>query len=100
MPNALLQGAAMQLPCVASDVRGNKDAVIHGVTGYLYKLHNTKELVELTNTLINNPYLRSIMGKEGREFIKREYDTKIVCKRLLNFYYDTLSMGSCGGISK
>lgn len=91
MPNALLQGAAMELPCLASDVLGNKDAIIHGVTGYLYPSKNTKELVDLLITLIENPSLRYALGKEGRQFVEREFDNNTVCQRLLDFYYETIS---------
>jgi len=91
MPNALLQGAAMELPCLASDVRGNKDAIIHGVTGYLYQPRNVKELIDLLITLIENPSLRLALGKEGRQFVEREFDKNVVCKNLLDFYYETIA---------
>jgi glycosyltransferase involved in cell wall biosynthesis len=91
MPNALLQGAAMEIPCVASNVRGNKDAIIHGVTGYLYQPHNTKELINLLIPLIDSPSLRISLGKEGRQLVEREFDKNVICKRLLDFYYDTLA---------
>ena len=89
MPNAILQGAAMELPCLASDVRGNKDAIIHGITGYLYPPKNKKELVDLLITLIENPSLRHALGKEGRQFVEREFDNNVVCKNLLDFYCET-----------
>jgi hypothetical protein len=34
--------------------------------------------------------LRIALGREGRQFIEREFDRNIVCKRLLDFYCDTL----------
>ena len=91
MPNAILQGAAMELPCLASDVLGNKDAIIHGVTGYLFQHKNNKEFINLLIRLIDNPSLRLALGSQGRQFVEREFDKNVVCKRLLDFYYETIS---------
>ena len=94
MPNVLLQAAALGLPCLASDVRGNRDAVVHGETGFLFDLANTKELTDLLSLLVNDRSLRDGLGREGRRYIEREFSMEVVCRRLSDFYYDLINKGS------
>ena len=60
----LLQYMAAALPCVASPVGANTEAVLAGVTG----LHarDTAGWVDALETLIADPALRARMGAEGR----------------------------------
>jgi glycosyltransferase involved in cell wall biosynthesis len=93
MPNVLLQGAAMELPCIASNVRGNKDALIDGETGFLFHLHDTKQLVDLLQRLIADDALRHNMGKKGRAFMKSEFGRDVVFNRLHDFYVNLVYEG-------
>ena len=86
LPNALLQGSAMQLPCIASRVRGNIDAVKDGETGVLFQYGNVQQLSGCLSSLIRDESLRKRLGNEGRKYVEQEFDRGKVCSLLLAFY--------------
>lgn len=71
MPIALIEAQAAGLPAVVSRIVGNRDVVIHGVTGFL--ANNDEELFLYTERLINDSALRMRMGAAAREFAFRRF---------------------------
>lgn len=84
LPNAVLEAMAMGLPVVASDIPGNRDAVVHGETGYLAK--DEVELLEYCLALADDPALRRRMGRAGRERVEKEFDFKSALAQLEKLY--------------
>ncbi len=71
MPNAVLEAMAVGLPVVASDIPGNRDAVIPGVTGFLVK--NEVELLERCQELLDDADLRRRFAAAGRDRVRKEF---------------------------
>ncbi|RZU60826.1 glycosyltransferase [Zhihengliuella halotolerans] len=69
MPMALMQAQAAGIPCVVSDVVGNRDAVLDGVSGFV--CGTDAELVEKCKVLLDDPALRRSMGAEAIEHARR-----------------------------
>jgi glycosyltransferase involved in cell wall biosynthesis len=67
----LLQYMAAALPCVASPVGANTEAVLDGITGY----HATSvdEWERSLEKLIRSPELRAELGAQGRQHVERRY---------------------------
>lgn len=66
-----LDAMAAGLPVVASDTPGARDAVIHGVTGFLVK--SEVELLERCQELLDDDDLRRRLGAAGRERVRNEF---------------------------
>lgn len=98
LPNAILQGAAMELPCVAADVRGSRDAVLHGSTGFLIPPRSVDALQSKLSLLIENSKLRATLGSNGRKFVEEHFDQEVVSTLLINYYNEILRMN--GGPKK
>jgi len=78
----LLQYMAASLPCVASPVGANTEAVIEGVSGFHAKhLEDWERALEL---LINSPELRSRLGAGGRAHVEDRYCMRAYQKRYLD----------------
>lgn len=84
MPNAVLEAMAAGLPVVASDVPGNRDAVVDGVTGYLVKTE--MELLERCQRLLDDDALRSRLGAAGRERVRSEFSRERMITELSSLY--------------
>ncbi|MBI3565045.1 MAG: glycosyltransferase [Elusimicrobia bacterium] len=84
MPNAVLEAMASGLPVVASDVPGNRDAVIHGVTGFLVK--SEVELLERCQELLDDADLRRRLGAAGRERVRKEFSRERMLADLSRLY--------------
>ena len=69
---ALLEAMSMARPVIATDVGATKDALSHGVNGYLVNTKDSQAIVNFIIDLINNPKLACDMGHLAREFVKNK----------------------------
>jgi glycosyltransferase involved in cell wall biosynthesis len=84
MPLAVLEAMALGLPVVATDVVGNRDAVISGRTGFV---HSTpKALEEDLLYLIDHESERIAMGEAGRATVLNEYTMDVLMPKLERLY--------------
>ncbi len=84
MSNVLLEAASMARPLIATNVTGCRDIVENGINGLLCKVKDGKDLAEKMITMMNLPVTeRQLMGKKGREKMKREFDKKIVIEKYM-----------------
>ena len=88
-PQTLLEGSAMGLPTVGSDVPGVRDAVQHGVTGLLVPFHAPDALAEALLGLLRDPIRRAAFGAAGRRWARSGFDQGEVRERFLEFYLRT-----------
>ncbi|OXI18054.1 glycosyltransferase [Burkholderia sp. AU15512] len=65
MPVALIEAQVAGIPAVVTDVVGNRDVVIHGVTGYVAS--NAAEMAAYLTTLRDDRQLREQMGAAARK---------------------------------
>ncbi|MCA8257024.1 glycosyltransferase [Burkholderia sp. AU31624] len=65
MPVALIEAQVAGIPAVVTDVVGNRDVVIHGVTGYVAS--NAAEMATYLTTLRDDRQLREQMGAAARK---------------------------------
>ncbi|MHC5850863.1 glycosyltransferase family 4 protein [Nostoc sp.] len=88
LPRSILEAMSMGLPVVTTDIRGCREAVIHGKTGLIVPPQNSEKLAEALKTLLSNYELRQAYGQYGRERVEVEYDEKLVFERLYKYYQD------------
>lgn len=86
LPRSILEAMAMELPVVATDIRGCREAVIDRETGLIVPPQNSSELAEALAQLLANTELRTSLGKAGRQRVEAEYDENLVFKRLAQYY--------------
>ncbi len=84
MSNVLLEGAAMGLPLITSDIPGCKEAVDNGVTGFLCSPASTEGLIAAMKKFIAlSENERYQMGQAGREKMIKEFDRKNVINQYI-----------------
>jgi glycosyltransferase involved in cell wall biosynthesis len=86
LPRSILEAMAMGLPVVATDIRGCREAVVHGKTGLIVSPQDSNKLAEALQTLLLDPNLRHVYGQVGRQRVEAEYDERFVFGRLAQFY--------------
>ena len=78
-----VEAAAAGTPQIAGRSGGADEAVLDGVTGLVTPAAATvPEVVELFSTLLDDPVLRSNMGRQGRERAVESFSYDILAKRL------------------
>lgn len=86
LPNAVLEAMSLGIPVVASDIIGNRDAIVHGRTGYLAR--SDKEFLHYVERLIRNPRLRRRMGRAARRRVLIHFNSKDHIRRLQKIYLE------------
>lgn len=86
MPISLLEAMATALPCVATDVRGCREEVVDGETGWLIPARQSAPLAEKINWLLDNPDRAKQMGVAGRERVLEKFDIRAVVEHQLEIY--------------
>ncbi|MBA7652867.1 putative glycosyltransferase EpsD [subsurface metagenome] len=76
LPQTLLEAYAAGRPAVAYDVRGPRDIIEHGTTGYLVQPCNVDELYEAVRNVLRDDELRMRMGQAGQKQQKEICDLR------------------------
>jgi glycosyltransferase involved in cell wall biosynthesis len=87
-PRGAMEAAAMGLPTVASDIRGNRQ-VVDPTTGVLVPVRDAAALAGAITALVLDPARRKAMGTAARAKAHSEFDQAQVIARTLDAYNST-----------
>lgn len=73
LSNAIMEGMLCDLPCVVTDVGGNKELVTEGETGYVVPAGDRELFAHRIATLLDDPALRRELGLRGAKRILNEF---------------------------
>jgi glycosyltransferase involved in cell wall biosynthesis len=82
MPNTILEAASCGLPIISTFHAGIKEAVHHGVSGYLTNEGDEVQMASYMIEIAQNPQLAKSMGKKAREIIIANYNLEKQIKEL------------------
>lgn len=89
-PNVLIEAAAMELPVIATDIAGCKDAVLQNVSGELFEKGNAAQLAAAIGKLADMPDLRRRYGLSGRAFVEENFASDKIWRGQLELYRQIL----------
>jgi len=90
LPRAVMEAMAMEKPVVAYNIRGVRDLVVDGETGFLVKFGDINALADKIIFLMEHPNIAKAMGKEGRKRIEENFSLDIILKEMKELYNDIL----------
>ena len=82
-PLTLKEAQLMKKPVVVTNVGGNQEMMIDGKTGFLVEKGNDTQLIEKLRLLFEDVDMAKKMGNEGRKFIERTFNWKLVTKNFI-----------------
>lgn len=85
LPRSTMEAMAMGLPCICSDIRGNRDLIDKGKGGFLISPKDADGFANDITTLIENPDLANEMGEYNKQKIK-QFDIEIVKNQMLEIF--------------
>lgn len=86
-----LEAMACGTPCVAFDLGGFRDTIVHRRTGYLARPLNARDLADGIAWIVNDDGRAQALGNQARKRTELEYDIQSVCRRYADLYEDLLA---------
>jgi len=83
---SLMEACAAGVPVIATDIRGNREVVVHGLTGLLYPLGEIDSLVECLRDIAVRRDPAWERAEAGQEHIRRFFHKDLVAERLKQVY--------------
>lgn len=90
MPLALLEAMSEGLPAIASDVVGNRDAVLAGETGFLFPLDNPCAAADYISILLEQPQLCAKFGLAAYRRVQDCFDVRRMVSETRDLYLKIL----------
>lgn len=90
LPKSLVEAAACGRAVITTNVPGCRDAITPDITGMLVPVKDSAALAESIQFLIENPELRSTMGKAGRALAVEEFAIEKIVNQHLQIYRELL----------
>lgn len=84
--NALLEAMACSLPCVATRVGGNAEAIAEGQSGFLVESEDAQAAAERILTLLRDPDHARQMGAAGRRIVETRFTIDVMMRQLVSLY--------------
>jgi glycosyltransferase involved in cell wall biosynthesis len=67
LPLSVLEAMAFGVPCIATDVGGNREVIVHGQTGLIIKPEAPEQLAQAIDFLLVHEEERCRMGRNGKD---------------------------------
>jgi len=90
-PNVVMQGAAMELACIVSDINGCNEIITHTENGIIIPVKNVKVLFEAMEFVYLSRNESKNMGVKARQNIVSNYERREVWEALLKEYQTLLN---------
>jgi glycosyltransferase involved in cell wall biosynthesis len=90
-PLCILEAMAKRKPVVATSVGGIPEIVKSGVTGFLHRHGNSKELAGAIMSLIEDPEMANRLGQAAYENVQQNFSRQIFVNEISNAYSDVMS---------
>lgn len=88
LPRSILEAMAMEIPVIATNIRGCREAVVNEKTGLIIPPKNSEKLAEALIKLLTDQKMSYNFGQAGKERVQQEYDENLVFERLAKFYQE------------
>jgi glycosyltransferase involved in cell wall biosynthesis len=86
MPRSILEAMAMGKPVVATNIRGCREEVVDGETGFLVPVRDSRQLADALEKLLRDSQLRTRFGEAARSRAVALFDERLVLERQLTVY--------------
>lgn len=91
LPISVIEAMAFGKPCVVTNVGGNPDLVVDGVTGFVVPPANADRLAQALCNMIADEHLRACMGVYSRKRYEENYTSRTVAPRIVEVYQRALN---------
>lgn len=88
--NALMEAMQAGVPCIVTDIPGNRDLIIHDETGILVELGDAADFARQTQHLWDHPEFTRKLVNKAQEKIVQEFSCEAMIQAHLSLYHQLL----------
>lgn len=88
---SIIEAMSAGLPCIVSNVGGNRELIINNKNGYLFQLYDQDQFREAVMRLINDADKRKKMGRESKEIVLHKFSMEIMTQNYIQAYFNVLN---------
>lgn len=81
----LAEASLCKKPLIAFNTSSIPELIAEGSTGFIVEVNNVKQCAEKVFLLKNNPELRSTMGENGYDYVRKKFGKEKIMKELEGF---------------
>jgi glycosyltransferase involved in cell wall biosynthesis len=89
---SILEAMAAGKPIIATNIKGNNELVVNGITGYLVPPNNPEMVAYHIIRLLQDNKLAEDMGKLGRKRVEEKFDIKLHVEQIKNIYHQIFTV--------
>lgn len=86
MPRSIIEAMSMENAVIATNIRGSREEVINGETGFIVPLYDSVSIKEKIDDLIDDKELLRSMQKAGRKRALENYNEQVVVSKQLKVF--------------
>ena len=86
--NALLEQMAMGIPVIATDVGGNREAIVHGESGLIIPPNDVNALADAIMNLYKNKKRRKSFGQNAKRRVESKFARNKMIEQMEQFYQE------------
>ena len=80
--NVVIEASAVELPVIGSNIFGLKSSLVNELNGLIFEIGKIDDLTKKLIYLIENEDVRERLGKNGREYVKNNFNPNDINKSL------------------
>lgn len=93
LPTTCLEASACETSCVAFDVGGISDIVLHNESGYLASPFDIEDLAHGINLVLESPSRADAWGRRARQHIIENFESSLIACQHMELYSEILQKG-------
>ncbi|MEW6610007.1 MAG: glycosyltransferase family 4 protein [Patescibacteria group bacterium] len=86
-----IEAMSCGVPVVTSDAGASPEINLHGETGYVVHVHDTKALADAIIALLNNETLRQRFGRAARERVMEKYTYDVMTNKFIDIISSSIN---------
>ena len=90
IPRCVMEAMACKVPVVVSDIPGNRDLVVDGITGLLFSYGSESQLATALIRLASDSELRASLAQNANQLIIEKYSNKRMAAEYSHVYSEQL----------